>query len=79
MRYAWIAEITCSSVTTGTVSYAQTAAGTNLVAGTCASGYSGSPQRNCSITGAWVDVGTASCTRTEKATVEQWRAHFCTG
>ena len=59
-----LAELTCSSVTTGTVSYAQTAAGTSFVTGTCASGYAGSPQRNCSITGAWVDVGTATCTRT---------------
>jgi hypothetical protein len=60
------AGLVCPAVTVNLATFASATAGTSGIVGSCQAGYTGSPIRNCSLTGAWVDDLTDStpCTRT---------------
>jgi hypothetical protein len=56
---------TCANVTVNQATYATALSGDTLVAGVCDAGWTGAPQRNCSLTGVWIDVPSSTpCTRT---------------
>jgi hypothetical protein len=56
-------QLVCPAATVGLASFEAATAGTAFVQGVCAPGYGGSPQRNCSVAGAWVDILTSTaCT-----------------
>ena len=74
MRPSNLAEITCPSLSNdGNAAWPTSFAGTDSVAGTCVSGYTGAPTRSCSITGSFGAIQNA-CTRTSSALRDRRRA-----
>ena len=57
-------DYTCPAVTANNAVYAAAPSLSTNQLGVCGTGYSGAPLRNCSATGAWVDVPSPQCSRT---------------
>ena len=56
-------DILCDAVSEGNATWASSVAGSVDVAGTCTTGFSGSPSRSCQLDGSWGAVS-GSCSRT---------------